>query len=158
MADPLTRNATEAYRRAYPDNKNPDVDGPVLLGKPGVQAWLRSRISALTENALVRAEDVIEELKRIAFSDMRDFAKWGPNGVKLKDSKILKEAVARAVAEVSESTGAQGGGSLRFKLHDKLTALRALGEYLRLFEGKATLPGGTTILVVDPYSKTEGRR
>jgi len=152
----VSRNASEAYRRAYPKNKNPDVDGPALLGKPGIQAWLKHRIEALTEKCLVRAEDVVEGFKRIAFSNMRDYVEWGQSGVRLKDSGEISEAASYAVAEVSE-TVTESGGTTKFKLCDKQVALHALGEYLKLFEGKS-LPGGTTILVVDPYSKAGGVR
>ena len=50
-------------------------------------------------------------------------------------------------AEVSESKGAEGGGSIRFKLHSKPHALALLGKRLGLFADAADPERKVTIVV-----------
>ena len=45
---------------------------------------------------------IIEELAAIAFSNMREFAEWGPQGVTLIDSASLGKDASKCVSEVSE--------------------------------------------------------
>lgn len=87
--------------------------------------------SHVEEEAKALALRVIEEYKKIAFTDMRNYAMWGPAGVKLMDSKLLTSDEAACIAEVSESTT---GGSIKFKLHNKIAALDALAKHLGLFD------------------------
>lgn len=49
-------------------------------------------------------DQVIAELAKIAFSDMRDSASWGPNGVRILDSQDIDPDSARAIAEVSQKS------------------------------------------------------
>ena len=67
--------------------------------------------------------------------------RWGPDGVRLKDSGTLTPAQCRVVAEVSETT-TEHGGTIRLKLHNKLTALEKLGERLGLWK---TAQGDVTV-------------
>jgi len=101
--------------------------GSVLLGRPHVKAEIARRLARQD----ITADKVLAELSRVAYSDMRNYATWGPDGVSLKPSDGLSDLEAVAVAEVSETT-TKDGGSLRFKLHDKLGALNTLAKYLRL--------------------------
>lgn len=76
---------------------------------------------------------MLRELAQVAFSDIRDYVEWGPGGVRLSESSELGDDVARVVAEVSETTN-RHGGSIKFKLHDKMKALELLGRHVRLFQ------------------------
>ena len=101
--------------------------GSKLLGRPHVKA----EIVRLLAQQDIRAERVLAELSLVAFSDMGNYARWGPDGVSLKPSEELSDLARVAVAEVSE-TKSKDGGSLKFKLHDKLGALNTLAKHLRL--------------------------
>jgi phage terminase small subunit len=124
-------NASAAYRRAYPDAKpkSAEASGCRLLGNVKVAARLAELKAERAERNEVTADMVIQELARIGFSDMRAFSNWGPGGVRLIDSNTLTEDQARCIAEVAESTS-KDGGSLKFKLHDKVGALVKLGQHL----------------------------
>lgn len=125
-------NATAAARRAGYSERNADKIGPELLGKTRVAAAIQALRTKLTEKAEISALAVLNELRRIAFSDMRKFSTWGPSGVKLLDSEKLDDDAARCVAEVTE-TVTKEGGSIKFKLHNKVEALKLLGQHLALF-------------------------
>jgi phage terminase small subunit len=83
---------------------------------------------------------VLRELALVAFARMVNFAEWGPDGVTLKPSASLTDDQQAAVAEVSQSRSATGG-TLRFKLHDKVAALEKLGKHLGLFTDKLDISG-----------------
>lgn len=102
-----------------------------------VQPRLQERLAdALAEQAVSAAvmsrEEVLAELSRIARGGMHKVASWGAEGVVLRESEQLGDDV-RIVAEVSETKGAMGGGSLKLKLFDKLSALDKLARYHGLY-------------------------
>jgi len=63
---------------------------------------------------------------------MRHFSEWGPNGVKLRNSEELTPEQAACVAEVSQ-TITENGGTIKFKLHNKIDALNSLAKHLGMF-------------------------
>lgn len=88
---------------------------------------------ALTERnaqCIIKQEQVLAELARIAFVDIRDA--FNPDGT-LKPVQGLPEDVARAVAAF-EVTAKQ---TSKIKLLDKHRALDLLGRHLRLFSNTA---------------------
>lgn len=88
--------------------------------------------------AEIEGADVLRELARIGFSDMRSFVEWSKKGVALKDSEALTEEQARCVAEVSQ-TVTKDGGTVRFKLHDKVAALTLLGKNFGMFADRVLI-------------------
>lgn len=128
-------NASAAARRAGYAGKTANRIASENLSKPVIQNAIQEAVETRLEALDITAERVLAELARIGFSDMRDYTEWGARGVRLKNASELSEDAARAVAEVSQ-TVTQGGGSLKFKLHDKKGALELLGKHLKLFTEK----------------------
>lgn len=120
-------SGAKAARRAGYSQKTAASQGAQLLSNLKVQAALKERMASVAERIGLSAQKVVEEIARVAFSDMRRFTTWGPSGVTLNDSAALSDDDARCVAEVSETTS-EKGGSIRFKLHDKMGALKELAE------------------------------
>ena len=137
----VSLNATDAYQQAYGCARNSaDANGPKLLGNARIQSAIRARQAKLAANTGVTPERIIAELAEIGFSRMDKFSQWGPEGVRLHDSSGLEEGAARCVAEVSETT-TKDGGSLRFKLHDKVGALTLIGKHLGMFADRHEFTG-----------------
>jgi len=92
-------------------------------------------------------DDIRAELKRLGFSDMRDFVRWGPRmGVQLRPSGALGDK-SRCVKEVSE-TSFKGERTITFKLHDKVSALDKLARHLGMYaeaDGKALAQGAIAV-------------
>ena len=106
--------------------------GTRLTSRPHVRAALAQHFVKLN----VTTERVLAETAKLAFSDMRDYVAWGPDGVVLKGSEELPDEAAAAVAEVSEhrvNGEKTSSRQIRFKLHDKVAALTNLSKYLKLF-------------------------
>jgi phage terminase small subunit len=125
----------------YPSIKSDDVAGAAaarLLGNVRVQARIAEIVRAGAERAEVTVEEVVRELKLLAFSDIRKVVSWrnelvtrtekGEDGEPVDADKISDEAAA-AVAEVWQTVN----GALRVKMHDKHAALVSIGRHLGLF-------------------------
>lgn len=127
-------DAGRAYGEVYKCKTRTSADACAsrLLRNARVRCYLAEIQQQATENTQITLDRVLRELGKIAFSDMRNYAKWGPEGVRLEPSEHIEPDAAAAVAEVSE-TITQHGGSIRFKLHDKVSALREIGRQLGMF-------------------------
>ena len=138
-------NASDAARRAGYQGQYVDRVGRELLALTPVQDAIALRQKELQAQVAVRQEQVLLELKRIAFSDMRAVATWGPDGVTLLDSQTLLPAAAVTVQEVKSTkktrTWYSAEGELHtetevqtsLKLWSKLQALDGLAKHLGLF-------------------------
>ena len=122
-------NATQAAVRAGYSAKTAEQQGHQLLKKTSVLEAIVEAMGERSARTQVTQDEVVRELVRIAFSDMRAFLDFGPGGVTLKEISELPEDAARCITEVSESK-TQHGSNVRFKLHSKMAALDALTKHL----------------------------
>jgi phage terminase small subunit len=125
-------NATKAAERAGYSKRSAYNVAYRMLQDPRIGEAIAAAEEARAERTQITADRVLRELAMIGFSDMRRFAKWGPKGITLIASEQLDPDAARCVAEVSEIES-KDGGSLKFKLHNKVDALTLLGKHLGLF-------------------------
>lgn len=126
-------NASAAARRAGYSERTANRIACELLTKPDIAAAIAAQQKVLREKVGITQERVIAELARIAFGDQRKVMAWGPGGVVLRASEDLTDDEAAVVAEVAE-TRTKDGGALKLKTHDKVGALKLLGEHLGLFK------------------------
>jgi phage terminase small subunit len=142
LADPR-RNKSAAYLKQHPDIKPESAWSCAarMFGGDRVSAYLDARRRQIAERLEVTPERVLGELAKLAFANAKDYFKWGPGGVRLRDHDELDAELAAAVAEVSETT-TQHGGSVRLKLHDKKGALELLGRNLELFTDRTKHDAG----------------
>jgi hypothetical protein len=89
-------------------------------------------IKIFRENPLLRTDvsrdAIINEVKKVAFSNISDYMVWGPGGVRLKGSAKIPLAARAAISEISETVNKDGGRTIKFKLHSKMTAIDKLKE------------------------------
>ena len=137
-------NATQAATRAGYSAKNASRIGHELLNKNQVKAAIKKVLEDRQKRTEITQDKVVLELARIAFGSARDVMAWGPGGVQLRPSSELMPDQAAMVAEVSETTG-QNGGSMRLKTHDKVKALELLGKHLGMFTDKLKLDGSLDV-------------
>lgn len=123
-------NATRAALRAGYAPKSAR-DAWRLLRRADVAAAVAEGQERKATALEISAERVLAEYAKIAFANMADYAVFGPDGLVLKDMAALAPEQTAAVAEASESK-TQHGGTVRFKLHDKLAALHALSRHIGL--------------------------
>ncbi len=129
-------NATQAASRAGYKNTSAFKNAHRLLKKPHVRAALDAALEDRAERATIKSHQVVEELAHLAFANMADYVDFSSRGVNVKDIAELPDGAARSIAEVSESKTANGG-TIKFKLHDKLRALDALAKHLGLYRDQS---------------------
>lgn len=128
----VDHNATQAAKRAGYSPKTAAIQGHKALRVPRIKQEIERREQLLLRRLDITAENALREVAKIAFSDIRDYVAWGPNGVVIRDSQQLTQDQSPCVAEVSETTN----GSVRFKLHDKTAALNLLVRCLKVIEDR----------------------
>lgn len=125
-------NVTRAAKAAGYAERSAHVTGHNLLKDPKVQKAIQKAIDERSERTKVTQDRVVKELAKIAFADMRNFARWNAHGVDLIESRLLSDEDAACISEVSQ-VDTQYGSNIRIKLHDKMKALDALGRHLGMF-------------------------
>jgi phage terminase small subunit len=140
-------NATQAAIRAGYSAASARLIGCENLTKPDIVSAIEEAKIARSHRTQVTADRVVEELARIAFSDLRRAACWGPEGVTLLPSDSLDDAAAASVESVSQTT-TQAGGSIRIKLHPKTPALKTLAEHTGVLKERTPLE--TLIALLPP--------
>lgn len=125
-------NATQAAIRAGYSKKTANRIATENLSKPVIATKIAELQADRARRVGVNADEVLEHLNATATSDIRDYLSFGPNGVTLKDSSLLTDKQARAIAKVKE-TVTRDGSTITFELHDKPKgidmALKHLGKY-----------------------------
>jgi hypothetical protein len=119
--------------------------GQAIAERPAVQRAIRlARLDAQVRAAAVVAQEkgvllgseaysiskvrLAQHLAALAFSDLRDFTEWGPNGVTVKPSNELSAAQAYVITKVRQRTDKDGKVTIEFELADKQKALDALAR------------------------------
>lgn len=137
----VDQNGTRAAIAAGYSETTAAAQASALLKNRKVAARISELHSKRCSKLEVSAERVLEELSKLAFSNMGDYvgadAEGKPQGIQL--SKLTREQWA-CVQEIREdTTGGAGDGERKailrttLKLADKQKALEALGKHLKLF-------------------------
>lgn len=142
-------NGTQAAIRAgYSENSAKEIASENLT-KPNIQNFIQE-LNQERQNATgITAQRVIEELGKIAFSDIRELMTVDNA---LMDIKQLDDNTAGAVAsiEVDEirMSGMAVGETKKVKLWDKIRALDSLGKHFGIFEkdNSQSKPEGITVI------------
>ena len=156
------KSQREAYRIAYPKSLNwkdevVDVNASKLFNSTKVLLRYNELHDRLIQEAedecIVTAKEVLAELRRIGFADIKDFISFrvektdiGYNEddgesiidyAPIIDIKDSDEVDGRVIQEVSISEK----GTFKFKLYDKMSALEKLGKHLGMFTDKVEVMG-----------------
>lgn len=135
-------NGRRAYQAVYPDSNNltARVEACRFLTKPNVSEAISLRRQELSAQVQVTQDEIVREFVRVGISaNIKDYASFGPSGVKLKESNELTDAQLAMVAEVSHSH-TEHGSNVKFKLHDKMDALNSLARHLGMFPSRVEQP------------------
>ena len=139
-------DAHAAYKRAgYKGKSDSVVCSAVaqLFVNTKVQQHLQAEFARLQSRTEIQQDRTMLEVCRLAYSDLRQVASWGPDGVDLHESSELSEDAAASVQDVQSvkktRTIPQKGKDpiteeevrTRIKLHPKEPALKMLQEFFR---------------------------
>lgn len=129
-------NGTQAAIRAGYSVNTANAQAARLLANVNIKKALEERKIEIAEESKLKASDVIDELRRIAFSDITQVMSFTASKAKVKSSRKLSEDAKKIVASVSQTRA-----GLTVKLHDKVKALELLGRYLNIFTDRVEVEG-----------------
>lgn len=145
-------NGKQAAIRAGYSSKTAESQASRLLRNVKVQEAIQEAMDARAERTKITIDQVLAELGRIGFSNIKDFVKFDADGVvRIKDSEELTPEQAACIAEITQSESDKSN-NFKFKLCDKLKALELLGRHLKMFTDKVEQTGNITVVMRD-YSK-----
>lgn len=127
----LDFDATKAAGRA--GYQSDYAAGRKHLMNPVIRFVILCRQNELRDLSQVTAQAVLNEYAKIAFADIGNFVEFDNNTVTLKDSSGVDTSM------ISEVQSTQHG--VKIKLHNKQTALEALGKSLGMFREKVEVTG-----------------
>lgn len=129
-------NAAAAARRAGYAPLNSDVEGARLLVSAGVAQAIAEGKARQMATADLSAARVLEELRRVAFSNVRDYFDGATGDAKHPHQLTAEQGAALAGFEVLIKNIAAGDGVTdtihKFKLWDKVKALELLAKHFEL--------------------------
>lgn len=151
-------NATQAAIRAGYSAHSASEIGRQLLEKTGVaEAVARAKAERSARIGLT-ADRVLQELADVGFAKLDDFAEWGPDRFALRESSAVNARAVQSVTikkttvtteDETEITKTEQG----IKLHDKISALKLLGQHIGMFPDRreiANAPGEAFNVEVRP--------
>ena len=119
-----------------------------LLTKSNVRKRIDRLFSERASRLEIKADRVLEEIARLAFSNIQDFTRLDPEGKPVLDFSDVSRDQYSAVQEIREdATGGTGDGERKVvlrttvKLADKIRSLELLGRHLKLFTDKVEVTG-----------------
>jgi phage terminase small subunit len=143
-------NATQAAIRAGYSEKTARTQASELLTKPDIEAAIakgKARQLATTELSAVR---VLEEYRRVAFSNVRDYF---DDAGRLKPLKDLPAAVTASLASIKTTKKNLTAGDgvqedvVEVRLWDKTRALNDLARHFALLVDRVEVAGHVSLLM-----------
>lgn len=120
-----------------------------LLKKDKIKEAVKAEIKAFLDDVEPLKKLWVEEVKALAFSDIRDVQEFDEDGVRFKRSRDLKSRAARAIESVESTVTYDKQGNKvvtkKVKLHSKKGSLDTLGKYLGMLQDDPT--AGVTIII-----------
>ena len=133
--------AGAATRAGYSPRTAKEI-GYELLHRPRVADAIKKRQAVLRKKIGIDQERVLGELARIGFANILDYIRVDGDGLARVDLSELSRDTGAAVASVEVDTRREAGDSediiekVKFKLHDKISALDKIARHLGMFVEK----------------------
>jgi phage terminase small subunit len=128
-------NASKAARSAGYSEKSAGQQGHKVLQRPQIKEFIQHLKDRVFKKLEASAERTLQELVKLAYSDIRELISWDKDGVCVKDSTELGPAAA-CIKEVKidEVTDVSGNKTrtIQLKTHDKGQALGLLARHFKL--------------------------
>lgn len=105
-----------------------------ILESAAVQEYITLLKQSVASRIGVSMDDIINEYKNMAFTNMDDYVEWTADGfTSVKSSEELTKAQKAGILEITETT-TKAGKTVKIKLHNKQAALDRLFELLKELE------------------------
>ncbi len=144
----MDKNATQAAIRAGYSVRTARKIATENLSKPVIKAAINAEIEKQKARITFTADQVLEELARVGFADMKDFIEIDEGGaIRALPLETLAEGKSRVIKKVREKrtikSTAEGDQILdstyEFELCDKVKSLELLARHLGLLHDKTEI-------------------
>jgi phage terminase small subunit len=141
IADP-EKIGWRAYRKVYPGSSQHAAETCFgrLLKNVEFSARIAELAEAAAQDAVISANEVLQELTKVGRVNMLDYMRIGPQGDPVLDFSRLTRDQAAGLIEVTVEDFLDGRGEnarevrrVRFKLASKIAALELLGKHHKLY-------------------------
>lgn len=162
----LGMNGTQAYMKVYKTCKKENVarvNASRLLTKANIQEYIQELQNKVEDKAVVKIEDIVNELAIIAFTDRTKISKNIRNRIMLQNDEdgTMKEYFENNVVfsetdELDDNTKKVIAGykktqsGFAVETYDKMKALELLGKYLGMFKDESPVINNN---IINPYAK-----
>ncbi|WP_138751814.1 terminase small subunit [Paenibacillus sinopodophylli] len=119
-------NGTQAAIRAGYSERTANEQASQLLAKLSIQAAIRVAKARREQRLHFTQDDVVNQLAKIAFADIKDVIDWDSGKLALRPSEEVDGTI---LSEISE-TVSEHGRSKKVKLNDRMRALLKLYEHM----------------------------
>ena len=133
-------NATQAAIRAGYSETSAHVQGARLINNAKVAAAIRQGMNSRSERTQITQDEVLAELALIARADMGSFMQFRDDGQVFLDWSNLPRDATKLIREITQEEFIDGSGDdarmvrrTKFRLHDKINALKLVGTHLGMF-------------------------
>lgn len=120
-------NIAKAMVRVGYTIKSARHNGYAMLKNPEIAAYLKQLMDKINPNPELTAARVLEEIRRLAFADIKDYYVWSSRKKKYV-LKPLDDLTSEQRSAISKYEPGEG-----YTLYDKLSALEKLGKHFKLF-------------------------
>lgn len=128
-------NATQAAVRAGYSKDTARSIASENLSKPDIQDYISELQEDLANRVKVKQEQVLEELMKIGFSDIRNY--YQPGTLALNDLSDMDNKLTAAISQIKVTKFDMGEAGTKeiveFKLHPKLDALEKIAKHLGFY-------------------------
>jgi phage terminase small subunit len=154
-------NLKKAAIKAGYDPKNATQTGYGILNRPEVRAEVERIIAEREESNKVHRLMIIEQLQKIATSDVKDFMTWNEDGTAflnpdLVDGEIIAELNIDDSKHISMDGEVNQKTKKKLKLHDKMKALELLGKHVGLWNENYNVNLKAQVTIVDDIGAKDG--
>jgi phage terminase small subunit len=144
--------------------KTAEVQASQLLSRPKVRKRIDQLLSERASRLEIKADRVLEEIGRLAFSNMQDYTRIDDLGKPVLDLSAITRDQFAAVHEIREdTTGGTGDGERKvvvrttLKLSDKTKNLELLMRHLGMLQEKIEIHHRVTLEKVLESRQKAGR-
>lgn len=156
-------NGAESARYAGFSDHTARIQASQMLDMDEVQQYLQRLRNILAEKTGISQQKVLQEIAKIAFSDIRNFYEEDgnlKNIVDLDDYEAAALASVKSYEEKLPGTSITVGVNREIKMYDKLGGLEKLARHLGLYEKDNTqktpiLPATISMVIVPPVKEDE---
>jgi phage terminase small subunit len=135
LSDP-DRNATLAARRAGYAFDSAAGTASRMLKMPKIQAIIKERQGRVMEAFGITEVRILQELAKIGFSNIQDFAPIMEEGRSIRDIPREHAAAIKEITIEQTDNGQFSTKKSKFSLSDKRQALIDMGKHLGMFKEK----------------------